>query len=300
MGEFELTAEQAAGVFGNLGTESAGFTAFHEKGQPEGKGGYGWAQWTADRRIKFFEWCGRQVPALEPESDEASYGFLCLELKTTHKAAITAVKSTLEFKNATDEFERTFEKAGIKGMATRYEWARKALAIVTNAPEQSVASDQADTTTDSGPKWVTAGLRDVGFHETGDNQGIEEFIRQAKCGRPGNRWCAIWVNAKLEESEIRGTRSALAASFRDHPDFRKLDGPALGAIVVWDHHVGFYMGQSSSGAILTLGGNQNQSVCQAFNRLNGPNFWWPKSQPLPEVGAILVASGAGSHGRQVT
>ena len=59
MERFDLTAEQAAGVFGNLGTESAGFMAFHEKGQPEGKGGYGWAQWTADRRIEFFDFCKR-------------------------------------------------------------------------------------------------------------------------------------------------------------------------------------------------------------------------------------------------
>ena len=81
MEEFNLTAEHGAGVFGNLGTESAGFTAFHEKGQPEGKGGYGWAQWTATRREDFFKWCNKE--ALEPESDEASYGFLCLELKTT-------------------------------------------------------------------------------------------------------------------------------------------------------------------------------------------------------------------------
>ena len=146
-------------------------------------------------------------------------------------------------------------------MASRYEWARKALTIYTNPPEQPVASDQAGTTTGSEPRWVTAGLQDIPFHETGDNQGIEKFIQQAKCGRPGNRWCAIWTNAKLEVSKIPGTGSALAVSFRNHPNFVNLSGPALGAIVVWNHHVGFYIGQSSSGAILTLGGNQGDMVC---------------------------------------
>ncbi len=58
------------------------------------------------------------------------------------------------------------------------------------------------------PPWITAGLQDLGFHETGDNQGIQSFIAQAQCGHLGDPWCAIWANAKLEQSGIRGTRSA--------------------------------------------------------------------------------------------
>jgi len=299
---FGLTPEQAAGVFGNLGTESAGFTAFHEKGQPEGKGGYGWAQWTASRRVDFFNWCREQTPALAPESDEGSYGFLCFELgKRPHSAAITALKSTNTLEDAVEAFEREYEKAGIKGMPSRISWARKALAIFTNPPEQEVVANQADTTAGSGPKWVMAGLEDIGFHEIGNNRGIQKFIDQAGFGSLGNRWCAIWANAKLAKSLVPGSGSALAASFRNHPNFRKLDGPARGAIVVWDHHVGFYMGQSSSGLILTLGGNQSDSVCEAFQRFNDePDFWWPKSEPMPEVGAILVALGAGGRGGRVT
>ena len=50
------------------------------------------------------------------------------------------------------------------------------------------------------PAWVTVGLKEVGFHETGDNQGIGEFIKQAKCGKLGDPWCAIWANAKFDES----------------------------------------------------------------------------------------------------
>src|SRR5262249_1572804 len=109
------------------------------------------------------------------------------------------------------------------------------------------------------PAWVTGGLEDLGFHETGDNQGIEVFIAQARCGSLGDPWCAIWTNAKLEQSGIRGTRSASSQSFRDNENFVEIDGPALGAIVVFWRgspnsglgHVGFYMGETET-QILTL------------------------------------------------
>ncbi len=302
MERFDLTAEQAAGVFGNLGTESAGFMAFHEKGQPEGRGGYGWAQWTADRRDKFFDFCKRN--SLEPESDEGSYGFLCAELETKpdYSAAITALKLTRTLEDAVEAFEREYERAGIKGMPSRINWARKALDIYTHPPEQPAAPDEGGTT-GSAPKWVAAGLQDLGFHETGgENRGIQKFVQQAGgVGQDGVKWCAIWVNAKLAVSGILGSGSPAAVSFRNHPNFRKLDGPALGAIVVWNHHVGFYLGQSSSGAILTLGGNQGNAVCRTFNVFdNVPDFWWPRSEPMPEVRPILVASSAGSRGGRVT
>ena len=83
------------------------------------------------------------------------------------------------------------------------------------------------------PAWVTAGLKDVGFHETGDNQGIEAFIAQAHCGALGDPWCAIWANAKLEESGITGTRSASSQSFRHDANFVQLAGAALGALAIY-------------------------------------------------------------------
>jgi uncharacterized protein (TIGR02594 family) len=153
------------------------------------------------------------------------------------------------------------------------------------------------------PAWVTTGLKDLGFHETGNNRGIEKFIAHARCGSIGDPWCAIWANAKLEESGIRGTRSASSQSFRHDPNFVKLDGPALGAIAVYWRggspdsgigHVGFYMGETTT-QILTLGGNESDAVRQQFEpsaRLFG--YWWPKSVSLPQGGVIAVASDAGN------
>jgi hypothetical protein len=82
------------------------------------------------------------------------------------------------------------------------------------APEMVTHPDHAMPTVEPGaagaePAWVTVGLKDLGFHETGDNQGIESFIAQAKCGRPGDKWCAIWANAKLEVSGITGRATRL-------------------------------------------------------------------------------------------
>jgi uncharacterized protein (TIGR02594 family) len=148
------------------------------------------------------------------------------------------------------------------------------------------------------PQWMTVGFKDLGFHETGNNRGIEKFIAQAHCGKLGDPWCAIWANAKLEQSGIKGTRSASSQSFRKDKNFVKLEGPALGAIAVYWRksprsgigHVGFYLGETKT-QILTLGGNESDAVRKQFEpraRLFG--YWWPKSVPLPQGGIIKVKS----------
>ena len=158
------------------------------------------------------------------------------------------------------------------------------------------------------PPWVAVGLKDIGFHEEGDNQGIELFIQQAKCGHLGDPWCAIWTNAKLEQCGIQGTRSPSSQSFRHDAKFVQLNGPALGAIAVYWRssptsglgHVGFYMGETTT-QILTLGGNESDAVRQQFEpRSQLFGYWWPKSAPLPVGGAIEAASANGHPAGKVT
>ncbi|XKM41271.1 phage tail tip lysozyme [Rhizobium ruizarguesonis] len=50
--DFQLSPEQAAGVVGQLGQESAGFGTMQEVNPlvPGSRGGYGYAQWTGPRR----------------------------------------------------------------------------------------------------------------------------------------------------------------------------------------------------------------------------------------------------------
>lgn len=90
MGDAALTIEQAAGLVGNLGFESAKFTAYHEGGVPADKGGVGWAQWTGSRRVAFENWCASQH--LAPASDAANYSFLLYELDGTHRSFSTKLR----------------------------------------------------------------------------------------------------------------------------------------------------------------------------------------------------------------
>lgn len=126
MKDFKLTKEQAAGVVGNLGHESAGFKTLQEVNPVGGgKGGYGWAQWTGPRRKQFFDWAEKNH--LDVNSDEANYGFLKHELSTSEKGAIDAVKKTNNAKDATVAFEGSFERAGVKSYASREKYTNQSL-----------------------------------------------------------------------------------------------------------------------------------------------------------------------------
>lgn len=160
------------------------------------------------------------------------------------------------------------------------------------------------------PEWFRLGLHDLGFHETGNNQGIERFIAEAHTGELGQPWCAIWVNAKLEQSGVPGSRSPSSQSFRTHAAFVALAGPAPGAIVVYwrgsraggEGHVGFYVDETAT-HVRTLGGNESDLVqieplpkdTATFGLVGPPSYFWPKSVPLPKIGAIPTPAGSLAH-----
>lgn len=84
----------------------------------------------------------------------------------------------------------------------------------------------------------------------------------------------------------------------------KLDGPALGAVVVfwrgsprsWKGHVGFYYGETRT-HILCVGGNQSNTVSVtriAKNRVKG--YRWPSGVAVPTIGPVFRdAQGRVSH-----
>lgn len=148
----------------------------------------------------------------------------------------------------------------------------------------------------TGLPWMDKAKSYIGFHEKGENEGIEHFISLAHCGSVGDPWCAIFVNACLEESGFAGTRSALARSFERSPNFVKLSGPAYGAITtMWrtsresgEGHVYFYVGENDNGN-LGLGGNQNDQVCVQYeDKVRVTGYWWPKQAALPKTGPVKV------------
>jgi hypothetical protein len=108
MTKYGLTKDQAAGVVGNLGHESARFTAYHENGKVSASGGVGWAQWTGPRRRAFERWTAAR--GLNPTSDEASWRFLT-EGDPETAAAIAAVKRTHPSHVAVRAFHDSFEKS---------------------------------------------------------------------------------------------------------------------------------------------------------------------------------------------
>lgn len=116
---------QAAGVAGNLGHESNGLTELREKGQPEGYGGYGYAQWTGPRHRSFVAWCAANK--LDWRSDAGNVGYLIHELKSDYAACIRALMHAENLEQAVVSFERTFERAGVVAMASRLHWAERAL-----------------------------------------------------------------------------------------------------------------------------------------------------------------------------
>ena len=143
-----LTASDAAAIVGNLGHESNGFATLQEtKPTVAGsKGGYGWAQWTGSRRRDFEAWCAKRN--LKPSSDEANYGFLVEELRTTEAKAIPAVRAAGTLYDKVVAFERAFERAGVKHYDSRLAYAKRALAVFTEPP----APDLPDVPDEPQPK----------------------------------------------------------------------------------------------------------------------------------------------------
>src|SRR6185503_10553001 len=114
MRDFNLTDFQAAGIVGNGGAESTGFTQVQEL-NPAVKGaagGLGHFQWTGrtktnNRRLKFEQWLERNAAkGWTAHTYEANYSMLFRELRGTEKAALAALKKTTTLEDATEVFMR--------------------------------------------------------------------------------------------------------------------------------------------------------------------------------------------------
>jgi len=131
--DLNLTLEQAAGLVGNLGFESAGFKAMQEIAPlAGGRGGFGVAQWTGPRRLAFERWASEN--GLFPASDEANYGYLLHELQGDYKSTVAALRKTHTVQDAVFSVGQTYERPGgttdthLPGYDGRLNYARQALA----------------------------------------------------------------------------------------------------------------------------------------------------------------------------
>ncbi len=136
MRDLAITDFQAAGILGNIGHECAGFTKLHQIGGSA----IGWVQWDGSRKSAYSAWCARQK--LDWQSDEANYGYLVLELKSSEAESLAALKKTNSLEQATIVFEQKFERAGVPALASRVSFADRAMAAYTAAAKQPATHDQ--------------------------------------------------------------------------------------------------------------------------------------------------------------
>lgn len=153
------------------------------------------------------------------------------------------------------------------------------------------------------PDWLARARKCVGLKEipgAKNNPTIMAVLDMADGVKDGKTvgannddeaYCAKGVSAILEMCGIRSTRSAWARSYAKWG--QELDGPALGAVVVfWRQsigstlgHVGFVAGKDSSGNVMCLGFNQGDSIkISAFSPHRVLSFRWPDGQPKPKTG----------------
>lgn len=86
--------------------------------------------------------------------------------------------------------------------------------------------------------------------------------------RPG-RWCAWWLRRYLgiPRSSFRAYEWNLARGF-EHVGLRA-SGPAIGVVVIWQHHVGIIVGKSGNGEWIIKSGNDGHRVRERPRSLKG-------------------------------
>lgn len=83
-------------------------------------------------------------------------------------------------------------------------------------------------------------------------------------------WCGWWLRQQLNVADRSGN---LARWWRGYGSNAR--GPAIGAIVVWSHHVGIITGKSESGWVVKSG-NDGNAVRERERSLRGAiAFRWP-------------------------
>lgn len=151
--------------------------------------------------------------------------------------------------------------------------------------------------------WVEEALRHIGTREIPGAQHDPKILQWWKAIKRGGiksdevPWCAAFVGGCLEAVGIVSSRYESAKSYLSWG--RDLVRPVYGCVVVFERagggHVGFVVGEDSTGRLMVLGGNQRDSVCIApFDRQRVAGYRWPPAVTLPEEILPRLASAQAS------
>lgn len=132
--DLEINDVQVAGIFGNLGAETGGFTLLQEKNPlvKGSRGGYGWMQWTGPRRKKYEAWAA--VNNLNLADDETNYKYLVHETKTEEGKSLQYLRQAKTVEQAVETFCNKNLRPGIPHMDSRKRWGMKAYAALITKP----------------------------------------------------------------------------------------------------------------------------------------------------------------------
>lgn len=132
MSDLQVDNVQACGIWGNLGTETGGFTQLQElKPVLAGsRGGYGWMQWTGPRRRKYEAWCKQNM--FDPAADETNYKYLVHETMTDEAKSLVQLRKTKSLEAAAETFMKQNLRPGTPHLDSRINWARKAFEATKN------------------------------------------------------------------------------------------------------------------------------------------------------------------------
>lgn len=152
------------------------------------------------------------------------------------------------------------------------------------------------------PKWILEARRYIGEREIKGKEHNPLILQMWKDIKRGGikddetPWCAAFVGAVLERVQIKSTRFESAKSYLGWGE--PLLKPAYGCVVVFNRdgggHVGFVVGQTTTGDLLVLGGNQNDAInIRSFPRSRAVGYRWPTGENQSQQ-ALPVASGEAS------
>jgi hypothetical protein len=132
------TPEVAAGFVGNMQHESGDFKFVQEQGVTEGKGGLGYAQWTAERRDDFEAFLKENN--YEANSIDATVDFIHQELQGKEKSAYNKVKNLKDVEKISDILAKKYfrpqleEKGGKPQYDTRNKYSVSYLDVFQSIP----------------------------------------------------------------------------------------------------------------------------------------------------------------------